>query len=406
MNWRRCCGFVVWAAGSGIILACSAERSFQSPQNERGAERSGVFPSRAGFPVDTAIARVLQRRLVVEVAIALRDPVVRQIVFNAISSSTFPEHKVHFDSFLLNSGDPLLAAIGTAGGRTKAKVLAALDSLPDFELYLPIPEHFASWQGNSNILVASDLRDGEIPFVVDLQGRPVLGIGPDIPPQTPTLVLVPVETDFSSAPGSIAYTTCVDCPPPCQGTACGGGGGSTPPPNILSLFGVEISNDHEGWPNGSPEFELWVYAGDNNGNPLLGSSTYDPNNPPGSQTPNGSTTTSLIASGCIGYYATNAKHWGYQAINTWRTYGSPPPIYVNSLVARNDTLNWWILVSENDDDGHCDNSGGIFPSIGNPNFQFDDDDIVGRIRFPLGHLQAWHTPTFLDVDSLWLNFAP
>ena len=93
-------------------------------------------------------------------------------------------------------------------------------------------------------------------------------------------------------------------------------------------------------------------------------------------------------------------------MNTWRTYGTPPPIYVNGLTARNDTLNFWLLVSENDDEGHCEGQGGLFPSLGNPVPLGNDDDEVGTIRFPNGHLGAWHTPTFADVDSLHLTYVP
>ncbi len=396
MSWGRRCGFAAWGIGTMIVLACNGDRLLQSSPGERGGNRSGVVISRGGLAVDTAVARLVQRKLINDVAIALRNPVVRLIAFNAISSSTFPEHKVHFTSLLLGSGRALLAAIASAGNRSTTKVLASLDSLPDFELYLPVPEHFASWKGDSNILIASELSDGEIPIVTDLQGRPVLGIGPDIPPETPTLVLVPVETDFSASSGSIAYATCTDCPPPCQGAACGGGGGSSPPPNVLRLFGVRISNDHEGWPNGSPEFELWAYAGDGQGNPITGPPIQDPYNP-------ATTVSFLVAAGCIGYDMTGPKHWGYQAVGTWRTYGAPPPIYVNGLTVQNDTLNFWLLVTENDDSEKCTST---FPSIGNPVPLGDDDDLVGRIRFPLGHLQAWHTPTFQDVDSLWLTFVP
>ncbi len=403
MNWRS----VGWLLAPIVVLGCLGERAVQTSsegQVNRRSDRAAMVMGRGGLLVDSGSARAIQRKLIIDVALALRDSTLRQLVFNAIAASRLPEHKIELGSFLRGSGDPLLAAVGSIGGRNRTRVLAALDSLPDLEVYLPVPEHFATWRGDRNLLVAGDLHDGELPLVIDLQGRPVPGVDAEVPPRIPTLVLVPAETDFSHVNGDRGNATCVSCPPPCQGISCGGG--NPPPPNILSLFGVEISNDHEGWPNGSPEFELWVYAGDAQGNPLLGNTVYDPNNPPGSQTEDGSTITFLTAAGCIGYFANNAKHWGYQAINTWRTYGSPPPIFTNSYVARNDTLNWWLLVAENDDDTHCDDNGGFFPSVGNPNFQFDDDDKVGRIHFPQGHLKAWHTPTFLDVDSLWLNFAP
>jgi hypothetical protein len=140
-----------------------------------------------------------------EVALALVAEPVRQDLLDALHVSPFRENKLHFTTFLLGDGvglfEALSARLGGDGG-----VLAMLDSLIDLEFYMPGDEHRTMWAGGVDLLVGSVMDDdGSDPHFFDLSGRPVI-----VPswesslPETPTLSLVPVETDFSRPPDADA----------------------------------------------------------------------------------------------------------------------------------------------------------------------------------------------------------
>lgn len=90
---------------------------------------------------------------------ALRDSAVRAEVYTGIHTSPYREHKIHLRSFLTNTGrwagrqGRLLARLLADGeaGPNQAKVVAALDSLRDLELYVPVSEHYSSWNGDANV---------------------------------------------------------------------------------------------------------------------------------------------------------------------------------------------------------------------------------------------------------------
>jgi hypothetical protein len=113
---------------------------------------------------------------------------------------------------------------------------------------MPVPGHRAKWKGGDDLIVATSLYDHEVPIAFDLQGRPVTGLSSEMAPTTPTLSLVPLETDFES---------------PC---ATGGGGAAleaepliaSVEPNGLYLTHVNLSDTGEGWLRGSPEIEAML----------------------------------------------------------------------------------------------------------------------------------------------------
>ena len=84
-----------------------------------------------------------------------------------------------------------------------------------------------------------------MPFGFDLTGQPV-ALSAAEPPPTPTLVLVPVETDFSRIPA----------PPPANVNAA-----MSTIPGVYMTREV-VYDDHEGWPNGAPEFEVHLFQTD------------------------------------------------------------------------------------------------------------------------------------------------
>jgi hypothetical protein len=115
-------------------------------------------------------------------------------------------------------------------------------------MYLPVPEHRRGWTGDANVLVATAVADHDPPVAFDLQGnRQVLEA--ERPPSTPVIAVVPVETDFATAPTRI--TGCWSCfwpplPPP------------PPPAPGLYLTKAHFVDDFEGWLKGAPEFEVHV----------------------------------------------------------------------------------------------------------------------------------------------------
>jgi len=111
--------------------------------------------------------------------------------------------------------------------------------------------HRAAWQGDSNVLVATAIKDQDSPVAFDIQGRRQL-LDPDTPPSTPVIALVPVETDFSVRP---ARTQCLDC------DGGGGGGGiiyPTAPAPGLYMTKAHFVQTFESWLKGDPEFEVHI----------------------------------------------------------------------------------------------------------------------------------------------------
>lgn len=145
---------------------------------------------------------------------------------------------------------------------THSRLVAALDSLRDLELYVPVPEHFKVWNGDTNLLVATNLHDHEIPIAFDLSGRPYPLSSAETPPNVPVLAVVPAETDFSRTPPiSLTDPNCdpntsiVPCDPPPQG---GGGGFPAPTAPGVWMNHSYIDSDFEGFLNGAPEFEVFI----------------------------------------------------------------------------------------------------------------------------------------------------
>jgi hypothetical protein len=235
------------------------------------------------------------------VALALNDPGLREQVKNDMRASRFTtEHKLPFRHYLQGpSGAVLFAAMAKKSGRGRPEILSLLDRMPPLEFYMPVRNHRETWTGGRDLLVAGTLDEAGTTLVgYDLTGQPLtLSIGHA--PETPTLVLVPVETDFSSplptsqfininnqegkAIGTYARGTALfpfrssiltqsDCDGDTAVIECGGesgGGGSTscprPPSGTVQRRGVSVEeyitcmralNDHESWPLGNPEFYL------------------------------------------------------------------------------------------------------------------------------------------------------
>ena len=204
-------------------------------------------PDEPGTLSTAARPELLARSL----ALALGDPTFRAHVKAELDRSPFREHKLSFQRFLAAERGPL-ATMARRTGLTTADLAGAAERAIPLEMYLPVPEHRRGWTGDANVLVATAIADHDPPVAFDVQGnRRVLD--PERPPSTPVIAVVPVETDFATAPTRIIG--CLSCgfpwPPP-------------PPPPVppavpgLYMTKAHFVDDFEGWLKGGPEFEVHV----------------------------------------------------------------------------------------------------------------------------------------------------
>jgi hypothetical protein len=193
--------------------------------------------------------REILRRVTHDVAVALSDPGVRSLVYSELRDSPFPENKLHFRSFLRERGARLLNRIADSRGGTRHAVLALLDSIIDLEFYMPVRAHKDAWRGGPELIVASNVRDHELPVAFDLTGAPVPIHSSEVPPVTPALVLVPVETDFSNpSPASTSR-----------------GPYAATPGHYLVYSAIYNIGQYEGWTAGLPEIEIHTFVRNSSG---------------------------------------------------------------------------------------------------------------------------------------------
>ncbi|MDB4947797.1 MAG: hypothetical protein JWM27_446 [Gemmatimonadetes bacterium] len=304
-NWRFRGAVRTAAAVAACALAAACSEHTDAP----------MAPSTAAKP-----SMVREQESVDEltqmVARALRDPALRQRVFEDLRASRFSrEHKLDFRAYLRGQGGGamLLERLAAekpgmpAGARPTdvgAAVLNMVGSIRRLEFYMPVPEHRAAWTGGPDLIVASQIAKNATPVGYRLDGTPV-ALTNDAPPATPVLVLVTQENSFKSPlpvqfanaddnggralgtlarpgetnirsrarfadgsliggprgmiaadPGCDPTTAIVECP-----TDGGGGGGYTPPPSYPA--GVYLDATHmvdlkEPWSRGDAEVEVFV----------------------------------------------------------------------------------------------------------------------------------------------------
>jgi len=217
-----------------LIVACT-DRTV-TPPDEAPLLTPPVSPS-ARPPVE--LAKI--------VAKGLKNAAFRAYLKAQLDASPYREHKLQFETFLTaNNGRALRAIAGENGANPDAIARQAKEAIA-LEVYFPVAEHAAAWNGDENVLVATALTDNEAPIAYDPAGRRQV-LDPQRPPTTPVLALVPVETDFSVRPARLG---CIDF--------CGGGGDVMPPPPPapgLYMTKSHFVQDFEGWLKGSPEFEV------------------------------------------------------------------------------------------------------------------------------------------------------
>jgi hypothetical protein len=228
-----------------VAVGCS-EADRTEPITAPSASAALVTTRTGATLPETSVRDVLIRTTRI-LSLALSDPNVRARVYSALQESPYKEHKLHFHTMLETDSLGLLRAMETQGRVSANAIMAALDSVMDLEFYMPVKSHWAAWSGGPEVLVATAIHDEDIPVAYNLAGAPVPISSAHVPPKTPTLALVPVETNFARSPDRSTRVT--------QAAA-------TSPTGLYMTFSY-IQNghsDYEGFLMGDPEFEVLTMA--------------------------------------------------------------------------------------------------------------------------------------------------
>jgi hypothetical protein len=229
----------------GLLTLAAMFAACNRPAPTAGNEETTVAPAMASTQERDAMDR-LARRL----ALALADPAFRAYVKRQLDRSPFVEHKLQLQRFLHSSGRQALHAVARLNASTEAAVEAEANRAPPLEFYFPVPAHRAAWSGGPNILVASAREDHDAPVAYDVSGRRQV-LSPDVPPATPVLAIVPVETNFGPDAPTVNQVNPPPPPPPPPAPP------PQPPPGLYMTYSHFVQ-DFEGWFKGSPEFEIHI----------------------------------------------------------------------------------------------------------------------------------------------------
>lgn len=252
--------------GTALLVGCTDADRGSTPLAS-DALRSGAVA--AAYSTEKAALTELTRA----VALALQDQGLRQRIRNDLRESRHTvEHKLHFRDYLQGrSGGILLAKMAAVSGRSRQEVLSLLAQVRPLEFYMPVGAHRASWRGGAELRVGSYLEDdgSELPAVYDVNGSAVPLWNPAENPPVPTLVLVPVETDFtrplpSRVPnrddnGGESIGTLAIEP---DNNLESGGGGSTKPAGLYMTYAYGEKGVPDGLYGlmGEPEIEAHIFG--------------------------------------------------------------------------------------------------------------------------------------------------
>jgi len=223
-------------------LACADHETPTTPLVELPAL---PFASEGEAARNERIARFFAR--------ALQNTEFRSYVKGQLDASPFPEHKIQLQRFLQSGNRRGIQALATENAVGEREIDDAARSAMALEVYLPVKEHQARWTGDDRLLVATALRDRDVPVAFDVHGGRHF-LSPDRPPQTPVLAVVPVETDFDRLSIQSQGACLQTLTPSCGG---GGGGGTSGPPGLY-LTSAHFTQTFEGWLKGDPEFEIHI----------------------------------------------------------------------------------------------------------------------------------------------------
>lgn len=285
----RLAALVLLAAAAGC-----ADREPSAPGDNPPAGPDAVTPG----PNPSPDAHRLERQAR-QLALALADPALRGYLRAQLQESPVVEHKLQFQRLLQRDAGRIASAMASVEKLPQAAVTQEASASIASELYFPVPGHLQRWDGGPDLVVATAVRDHDVPVAFTTRGERIL-LDPRTPPTTPVLALVPQETDFDR-PGRPQGAICGidDCGGDGNGQGGGGssGGGSvppggSPPSQSLYLTRAQFSGTFEGWLKGSPEFELHV----------LGPAS------PGD-------TSAMVSYQCVGEHAPTGYYWDMNSTN-------------------------------------------------------------------------------------------
>jgi hypothetical protein len=280
------------AAAAGLtltILSCNSENptatSGRADHGTPGTSTDGPLLSSALQSRADSVLAV--RRVARTLAMSLADPKVRAGFFRAFRESRVPEGKLQMQRFLRGRGALLARGVEQLNHLRSGELDNALRSVEDLELYLPVPQDRANWQGTADVLVAgfietdAQLRQGSgLVIAYDIQGAEVT-IPYNAPTSRPVIVLTNTETayaaDGESSPSAMASKSvtpnliqcppgdpycnpCPTCPPPPPPPPdpCA----SVPSATNLYVCRTSIPNvsQYEGLLRGSPEVSMLLFS--------------------------------------------------------------------------------------------------------------------------------------------------
>lgn len=228
--------------------------------------------------------RARQGDLALRLAVVLGDQSMRDRLKTDMRDSPYREYKLDFRAYLASTrGQRLRSSVAALRGQPPQDLDQELATLPPLEFYMPVTEHRRKWQGDGDLIVATLLEDSDMPIAWDTKGNRVI-LNPSTPPETPVLVLVPVETNFSrplpldqlALRGNPNRSTIED-PSPSAGNGPsqiiddgGGGGGAGTSPAGLYITFQRLTNLGEPWTLGAPEIEVHIHGPETSASPQYG----------------------------------------------------------------------------------------------------------------------------------------
>ena len=335
----------------GVAPACDSPPT--EPADPDLPSGIGLRQSASQVPVREDVMEQKLKEITRAFSIALQNDERRALVYQSLEDSPFREGKRHFRTMLSSEWAPLLSDIAALSTSTVGAVEAALDSIVDLEVYLPVPEHRKLWKGGKDLIVAFAISDhGEAPvgFVV---GGERVELSAATAPSTPTLILTRVETNFTPAPPNYVNTPF--------------GIGARPlTTSGVWMTGLYVEEEWEAWWQGSPEFEVHAFA------------------------QNGSTG-KVEDVACAGEARSGESYFNYDDAGTWWWQG-------NALVASETDLSTAdslvaFTLWERDSGAACEDDGGGRPpkttAGGASEINAQDRDILWEARNPPSPITLW-----------------
>ena len=250
--------FLPWLLSATVALAaCAGDRSPPEPTGP-----ASPAPPNLSVTPETSRLEGVARRL----ARALADSAFRARLHARLRASPYPEGKIHLQRSFSGANRGELRAMSKLNGESETATASVISQAQALEVYLPVPAHRSRWHGDTQLLVATAARDGDLPVAYDLKGNRHL-LDPNQPPETPVLAVVPVETNFDR-PLAQATAVCTPEEPGCPSGGGGGGSGSVIATPGLYMTQAHFNGDYEGWLKGSPEFEIHVMGQKGSGDSL------------------------------------------------------------------------------------------------------------------------------------------